>query len=286
MSVRQRVWKFIADAWRFISDADTAVSIFGFVGVGMSPLFAIALSTWAYFEGAPTPAVVIIFLVALLVLLSITYQGARLIDFWKNRRANELRERYLDTESTEEKGFLDFIVEGNQALKDITKIIIIVGKETERLGRQIGRHARRVDRTNDLGEKRKKIEAAANTMSLYSLKLTDLSNDLRKVTKAFRNNLKNFILQAKIQTDKEKQDLTEFIDAIKGVKANVPKTREELSAFRKTTMSLMGVSGQLNVASQRQGSAIGRMIKNIDAIDRVFDELILIGEQKAKEVGV
>lgn len=286
VSIRQRAWKFIADAWRFISDADTAVAVFGYVGFSVSPLIAAGLGAWAYFEGAPLPAIVIVFLLALFLLLAITYQSARLFDYFKGKRAEKLRERYLDVDSSEEKGFLDFVVEGQQALTDITKTIAQVGKETERLGRQIKRHSRRLNRTSDPTKQRKRVEAAANDMSMYSVKITELNEFMERVTKAFHQNFKEYISQATIKTDQEKEELEIFISSIENVREEVPKTQENLKGFRKTTMSLKGVSGQLNAASQRQAVAVGRIIGTINKLDAAFSELIRTGKQKIAEASV
>jgi len=281
VKILQRNTKLLGQIWRFISDAATAVSILVWVSLGVSSVIALAISSWAYFGSAPLPAVVVLFLVAFLVLLATTYYLRNLIGWWKNRATRELRERYLEVPPNDDKGLLDFIVEGEQAVQDITKIMASIGKDTNRLRKQIPKYTRRLGRTKNSQKQLKIVATTANAMSTYAHRLDEYNPTLTLVTNILRDSYKHYIMEQNIDSDEDRKSLEEFIISLETGQAEIPTTLNVMSEFRDTTTALKGISGELNGAIIRQTTALGRLIGNLKKMDRAFMELISISKSKA-----
>lgn len=280
MRLISKRFRWIGVAWRLLSEADTFISVLGWASITVSGVLATLISTWAYFQGAPWPALIVLFILALAALVFITFQTVKFVDWRRNKQKEELRERYLNPVSVRDKELLDFLVDGVKAAKDINRVLTKAANETARMGRKIKFYTWQVRTTRNINRKRKIISNAAQMMTLYAGRLKEHAHFIGRVNPILENNYKSYIEKCEIKSDEEANSVNVFIKTIETTSKAVPPTIEALKSYRDSARSLAGVSSDLNAASNRMVSVIGTFIGKIRSFGRVCERVQAVAEQK------
>lgn len=159
------------------------------------------------------------------------------------------RLRYLNPTENADKDMLDFLVEGSQAIDDITKTLDSVNKHTLRFAKMLNRYSRIVPFVTNFKLRRRLLSRVANNINLYSENLRKKADLIGVATPAVRNNQIRFIERLVISSSQDVDGLRHF-SAVVGMTGNiVAATVESLESMRNASASIKGISGDLNAAS-------------------------------------
>jgi hypothetical protein len=278
----QRRFQRIRELWRFISEAESAISVFNGVAVAMSTVGAISFAAWGYFAGAPWPAVVLLFVFSGVLILAGVYYSFKIIEFVRKQQADELRERYLDPGNDEGKELIDFLVEGEQAVTDINNALLNSAKITNKLAYRLRYYTLRVNLARTLSRKFSVVNKTANYISFSAAKIAEQARFIGEIIPILRLRYSNAIDRYTINSDQERDMLATFVSTMDSIAKAGPTTIDQMKNFQASLGALSGFSRNLTVACRELDDSVAMMIEKIQEQVSVCSELMAVANEKLK----
>ena len=199
-------------------------------------------------------------------------------------RDDQRRLRYIDSQQTIEKDMLDYLVEGIQAVDDITTTINASSKDTERFAKMLSRSARILPFITSLKLRRKCLSKVASNINRYSDKVQKTADFIGNATPAVRDNQIPYIERSRPSSPADVNALIKFA-ATAGSTANIlPETLKSIEGMRHATLSIKGVSGELNAASSKLATVLEILMDRIKAFGATCEEVQAAAIKKLTEV--
>jgi hypothetical protein len=185
-------------------------------------------------------------------------------------REEMLRLRYLQPLSaTAEKGYLDFYVDGLQAMTDLTNSVSGMAKHTGKFAKGLNKYAFRIRFISSAKWRRRYASRVANYINAYAERLQKTANFIASVTPVVAENQIPLI-----NNEADTKALQAFADASLATAENViPGTLESLSGMRQSVSSIKGISADLNAAGSRLDSVLGEYIDRTTGFSDVCKQL-------------
>lgn len=170
-------------------------------------------------------------------------------------------------EIAEENGFLDFIVQGEQASNEIGRVFSELAEETAALGNRIKEHSGRVDALQSnptpgaAAEAHKIALLAATDMNSYAGKIEAALPGLNLSIDNQASNFYGYLTWLEPSTESDKQ-------AVRGLREVIEKLLEQTTGALESTRSYRdAVRGLKSMRiSRAMNTASGRLIKALDGI--------------------
>lgn len=278
----QRIIELWTRVKNFHAEAETTISIIASFFLVGSIVLSASTSFLAYIQGASAPAFVFLFFALLAILLLVSWLIVLLVDRVKYQSQRELRKRYLATKPSDEKGFLDFLAEGEQAIADLTKTLQKVAKYTARVGRKISRRTRSLRWARSSVGQLKVATKAAEDIDKYSMLMENQVNTFAAISKILGISYTGILKQTKVTNEHQKKDLRVFIEAIQFAQSAVPETVEMLAGFRDSIRALNGIANKLNISSMRLVGILSRFLGALKKFDKTCDKLVALAKECLK----
>ena len=287
MGFLSRRFRWLGAFWRLLSEADTLISVFGWGSVAVSALGAAVIAAVAYFQQAPWPALVVLFLFAFGALLWIAFQIIKILEWKKNKDKAELRDRYLNPNLIGEKEILDFLADGEEAMNDVISILTRASKETTAIGRKVRFYTLKLKISKSSKRRRDIVSLVSNEMIVYAGKLEEHAKFMGKINPIIAMSYKNYIMKCKVLTNEEVEGMRKLIETLESTsKTIIPNTVKMLHTYRRSVRDLTGISRDLSGASHRLVSVIGSFIGKVKQYGRTCDQLRIVAEQKMPRAGI
>lgn len=192
----------------------------------------------------------------------------------------ELAELTLTADDGADKGFLDYIVDGEQAIKDISRSLVKIAKETQKIGKKANRYTFVLRFVQSFKWRRKLIGRFSRHMSRYADRLFNYSKLIGRINPLIRTNCHSLMSVSDVTTGQQKEDLRGFIESMNNTAGAANRAIIVLKDYRKSVTSLRGVSGDLNAASTKLSTSIGSLIGKLKNYKNVCAELVSSGKAK------
>ncbi len=188
-------------------------------------------------------------------------------------REEQIRQRYLQP-ANPEKDKLDYLVEGTQAVSDITKAVNTSNRETVRIGKILNRYALVLPFISNPKLKRWLLSKAAADINSYSAKVRKTAEFIGTVTPAVSENQIKFIEGLELRTEQDKTDLKTFIETIHATsEIIIPTAVEGFEGMRTAAGSIKGITGELNAASSQLHMVVGLLIEKINGFGTACEQM-------------
>lgn len=200
--------------------------------------------------------------------------GSPVIDFYSGshmptRKTTEsfkeqLPRKMLD-EIQEEKGFLDLVVEGGEAVQKLSIIMLDIAKLTKDMGEAtVGHTAQFAALAEDQGlgsaaKMRKVLSEAAADITQYSQQIEGYIPDYEYNVNIFIERYSKYISLLEPKTSKGKEDVKNFRDTITTFLEGIKNLLENFNNLRNSVIGLQGTSMELNRASRRFSQALDEL---------------------------
>ena len=198
--------------------------------------------------------VLLLFMVAV-ALSAIVFEVARAV-----RRFLEHRATSPSWVSSEKPGRLDYEADGIRANKRFTKELNKLNRGTEKLGRQLDRHAKRFERSKNASGRMKQRRAnrsakAIDKSAVFIEKRLDL---LQALVRDIVRNSEGVIAMTDIETDSDLASAKEFRDTLAEGHEATTEALESVSGYRETVKQTeqMNLSRTMRIASRRLAGAL------------------------------
>lgn len=180
-----------------------------------------------------------------------------------------------DLEDDLDKGFLDHLVEGEEAAMELVDVLIWIQSETSGFTTKLNKHTSNIDRLANQGggstakDLRKLVLLAASDMNAFSRRIEDLVPKFEKSTKTLEDSYSVYVSFAKPEspTDVERigklrNSLTELLKALRPAKEGIANFRDSSAGVRS-----QNISKELNKAALRQSHALDSVLSETERVE-------------------
>lgn len=192
-------------------------------------------------------------------------------------------------EAVEEKGFLDFIVEGQQAGEHMNKSIEAIGNETVVIGEKLGGYSKQIAALNaspgpgTASRIYKLAKASATDMSEFAGNLRRIQPDLDASVELLSESYGGYLGWMQISNDEEKKSLVEFRGNIESLLGSTGSALVSTREFRDTAAGLRGISKDINTASRRVTGALDGVVSSLERVEAFCARILQIIDERLEE---
>lgn len=192
----------------------------------------------------------------------------------------------VSEEAEEEKGFLDYIVEGNKAGEEIARIMTVITEDTQNIGKKWEDHTAHIQ---TLG----RFPRPGTAAQLHKIALT-ASKEMIDYSGNIENNLPILDKNIEIQTESFSGYLSRIDLKSKGVREQVLESRNTISklletirdglksttGFRDVVSGLRGISRDMNRSSRRLVDALNGLISFMEKEEAFCQKALLLIDER------
>jgi hypothetical protein len=199
------------------------------------------------------------------------------VDDSPSRKAREISAsepaEELSKGTEEDKGFLDYIFEGNNAAEEMTQILSKFTEETANIGNKMQEYTARIQALGKnstpgaSGQIYKISLLVANDMTLYSEKTENDLSRLEKSTDLLIENFSGYIIWIKPKDERDIEHVTKFRQTIINLSEVDKVLQESIRSYRDAVAGLKGISREINRASRRLTIALESLISILEKIE-------------------
>lgn len=189
----------------------------------------------------------------------------------------------------EEKGFLDFAVNGEKSMKNIKKSMERMTGATQEIGEIMQKRTKEANETQrsrvpgTASRMHKIAKAIAVDMIQYAKKLEEEQPKLHNGWKLFNENTEGFIKTAHVRSKEDKEAVIKFRNIIDKLKAANRDTLDKIQKYREAITGLRGISREVNRASNRVASVLDLIISDYAVADSYCTKVITLLDEKIKQ---
>lgn len=186
----------------------------------------------------------------------------------------------------EEKGFLDFAVNGEKSITNVTKCTLQMTKATLEMGKIMQRRTEqsksiRLSRIPGVASKIYQLtKTIARDMIQYAERLKEEQPKLHKEWEFFAENTTGLIQIAKIRTKEEKGKVIMFRNSMEELKSANNGALDKIEEFLKSIKDLKGISRDVNRASDRIISVLDLIISDFVVAESYCTKIITLLDEK------
>jgi len=189
-------------------------------------------------------------------------------------------------EIEEEKGFLDFILEGNEATEEMTRIMSVIAEETVNIGGRMEEHTARIQALaknpgpGTAAQIHKIASVTARDMTRYSEKierdLPALENSIDLLVESFSS----YVAWIEPKTEEDRKRVAEFRQTIAGLLEGARGGLEGTRAYRDAVVGLKGISREINRASRRLTHTLEGVISVMAKVEAFCARILPLIDEK------
>jgi hypothetical protein len=176
---------------------------------------------------------------------------------FRTSHEERIRQRYLQPKGALEKGFLDFQVDGLQAMDDLNNTINITSKDTMRFANGLGKYGSKIRRAKKPQRQRRYASAAAKFINAYSERLQKAADFIGSVAPVVAENQIGVI-----EREMNVASLQTYADTVcQTADVIMPATLKSLEEMQQSTGLIRGISADLNASGSRLEQVLGSYIE-------------------------
>ena len=189
-----------------------------------------------------------------------------------------------------EKGILDFVVESEKSIDEITKCADRISNATKEMGESYQIGTEEVVKINKAGgpgtasRVHKCASDMAKKMIQYSQKLEEELPILHNSWESFDENMYGLIKSSRISSKDDKDAAIKFRSNLEALRSAVRFSLDGMQGYQKVTANMKGISREINRASARMIHVLDLLIAEFEAADSFcLKTLTLLDEKIDKE---
>jgi len=202
-------------------------------------------------------------------------------------RGEKLEEKE-PAEAEEEKGFLDFIVEGTQAAEEMTAIILEITRETLEMGNRMKVNTESLEtigKASGLGtaaQVRKVVLIIAGHMNSYSDKIEARLPKLDQSIEVLTANYSSYVAWLAPKSEDERKSVAGFRNSVSDLFEGTKNLLKSLRGYKDSVAGLKGISRETNLASRRLTGILGSIISAMERVEAFCVRTLPLIDEKLK----
>ncbi|MBA7611678.1 hypothetical protein ES703_18906 [subsurface metagenome] len=209
----------------------------------------------------------------------------------KEKFEEEKVEVEVETKEEEEKGILDFIVDSEESLKDITECTKRMTKATQEIGKNMQQRTAEVrkiakSRVPGAASRIHRIAtASAKDMIQYAKKLEEEQPKYHNAWESFDENTTGLVQTTRIHTKEDKEAAVKFRSSVDRLQSAIGLALKGAQVCREAIASMRGISRDVNRASKRTAHILDLLISDLEGADSYCTKVLTLIEEKIKKEG-
>lgn len=195
------------------------------------------------------------------------------------------------SDEVEDRGFLDYLVDGETATNELTGILTRLLKDNEVLTARITRHTatmQALSRNSTAGSAGKfhKISLLVSAdMNSFSKKVEDIIPFFEDTIERLAQNYLGYLNIVEADTEVDRQRLRRLRESIEALGENSVEANKGLHLFRESTLGLgeQKISKDLTRASRRQADALNGLISTLQRLEAFSTKTLAMVDDKFGE---
>ena len=198
-------------------------------------------------------------------------------------------EKEAKPEEEEEKGFWDFVVDGEKSLKDITECMERMTKAMQEIGEKMQHRTAEVQKIAQSGvpgtaARVHSIAAAtASDIIIYAKKLEEEQPKFHNAWESFDENTTGLLQTTRIQDEKDKEAGLKFRSQVDGLRSALRYALKGVQTYRESIVNLRGISRDVNQASRRTARVLDLLISNLEGADSYCTKVLTLLDEKIEQ---
>jgi flagellar motility protein MotE (MotC chaperone) len=198
-------------------------------------------------------------------------------------------EREVETKE-EEKGLLDFIVDGEKSLREIAKHTEQMTKATNEVSEKIQQRTAERKKIAQMPGATSQIhriyETIAKDLTMYAKKLEEEHPELLCAWESFDENTTGLIQTAQIRTKKDKEAGLKFRSSMEKFLSEIRNALKIVQKFREDIAGMKGISREVNRAFKMLDRALDLVIADLKVGDSFCTKELTLLDEKIEEEDV
>ncbi len=173
-------------------------------------------------------------------------------------------------EEEEEKGFLDFVVDGEMSMKDIKECTERITQGMQEVAKKIQQRADEVQKITQsripgtASRVHKIATVAASNIISYAEKLEEEQPKFHNAWESFDENITGLLQATRIyNNENDKEEDSKFRSQMKDLRSKIRNALESLRSYREAVENLKGISRDVNRASRRMSLILTLLISDL-----------------------
>ena len=197
-------------------------------------------------------------------------------------------EEEASAEGEVEKGFLDFLLEGEEASNRFSSALAEIADDTEHVGERMAVHSAAINEINE----NPGPGAASRIAKISSIVAADLRSSSSRIEKALpdldgdvdtlEESFIGFLNWFSPQTDADLEKLKEIRSYTEGLEKVTLESFEQISSYRDSVLGLHGISGEMNRSSRRLAGSISGLLTLTQKTSAFASRTLEIIDEKLK----
>jgi hypothetical protein len=189
---------------------------------------------------------------------------------------------------TPAKGFIDFLVDAQQAGKKVPILLTQLNDRTTDMAQRLPRHSKRfADAAGNAQKLQGAASDAAKDIDRYSAFVEDALPELRATLKLFAEGWTGYFeTSPEARDNSKKHDIEVFRGTLQGLQKTTRSSRESIAAFRNSTLGLRqrNVSQKLNAAADRLANGLSEVVSVMKDLEGAFRRLAGLAAKRLEEM--
>lgn len=192
----------------------------------------------------------------------------------------------LSEDPKEDMGWLDFVVEGNEAGERLSSILQGITEETANVGGRMQTHSTRVTALlanpgpGTAAQVNKIALLTASDMNAFSTNIEANLPELEKSVNAIAENFSGYVGLIEPNSEDEISALRNFRQTIFELLEGTKSGLEGAQSFRDAVAQLMGINKQMNRASRRMSGTLDQVISCMERIEAFCMRTLQVIDEK------
>ena len=197
--------------------------------------------------------------------------------------------REVETEEREEKGILDFVVDGEKSMKDIAEYVVRMTKATQEIGKKLQQRTAEVQKIAQSGAPgtasrvHKLAAAVAMDMIQYAKRLEEEQPKLHNAWELFDENISGRVQTTQIHTNEDKETALKFRSSVDKLRSEIRRAVDGVQGYRAAIARMGGISRDVNRASTRVARILDLLISDLEGADSYCTKVLTLLDEKIEK---
>jgi hypothetical protein len=195
----------------------------------------------------------------------------------------------VETEGREEKGILDFIVDGEKSMRDIVQCIARMTEAAREIGEKMQlrtAEAQSIAQSRSPGtasQAHKLAAAVAMDMIQYAEELEEEQPKLHNAWQSFDENTFGRVQSMQIHTEEDKEEALKLRSLVDRLRSQIRSAVDSHQGLRANVAGMKGISRDVNRASKRAARILGLLISDIEGADSYCTRILTLLDEKIEK---
>ena len=178
-------------------------------------------------------------------------------------------------DSDAEKGFLDYLTDGEEAANDLVSILSTLDQATKVITSKLNQHTSNINQLKSkirgvkASEAKKLTLLAASDMNTFSKQVEVLLPRFEKNIQVLDESYSAFVSIANPESSDDAGEIFNLRNSLSQILAVIMPVKDSLTSFRDSTLSVknQNLTKELNKAARRQSKALDGVISNVELVE-------------------